>query len=422
MRIPVATYRVQFNQDFRFQDATAIVPQLHRLGISHLYASPIFEARAGSTHGYDVVDPNRLNPVLGSAVDFDELVNALHSRGMGLLADIVPNHMAASRENRWWMDVLENGAASPYASYFGINWSSASAPLQDKIFLPILGSPYGQVLEAGELKLTYDEGAFWLDYYAHRLPISPISYDTILRPDSEPLVNIHEFSLLMESLERLPSREATEWEALEHRYREKDSIKQRLWQLFHDCEPVRAHIERALTRLNAKTPEAFDALDELIQEQPYRIAFWKVATERINYRRFFDVSDLIGMRVEDPTVFEASHKLIFELIRERKVDGLRIDHIDGLADPLGYQKRLPTDDVYVVAEKILVGAEELPDEWPVQGTTGYDFLGNVNSLFVEPAGLDKLTTYYQQLTGSARVFRRRRIRTEEARYRNAISW
>jgi (1->4)-alpha-D-glucan 1-alpha-D-glucosylmutase len=404
MRIPIATYRVQFNQDFRFGDATAIIPHLHRLGISHLYASPIFAARSGSTHGYDVVDPNRLNPVLGSDADFNAMVEALHSRGMGLLLDIVPNHMAASGENSWWMDVVENGPASPYASYFGINWSSSSDTLQDKIFLPILGDPYGQVLDKGELTIAYDEGGFSLNYYSHRLPVAPISYVGILKPFSEPLLGITEFSLLLESLERLPARTATEWDALEFRYREKDKIKQRLWTLFQDNEQVRSHVERSVARLNAGTPEAIDALDELIQDQAYRIAFWKVATEKINYRRFFDVSDLIGMRVEDPAVFEAGHKLILELVRAGKVDGLRVDHIDGLADPLGYQKKLPTDDVYVVVEKILVGSEELRDDWPVQGTTGYDFLGSVNALFVEPAGLERLTSHYEKLTGSTHSF------------------
>jgi (1->4)-alpha-D-glucan 1-alpha-D-glucosylmutase len=398
MRIPLATYRVQFNQDFRFQDAIAILPHLHRLGISHLYASPIFAAREGSMHGYDVVDPNRLNPALGAPEDFDALVDALLDRGMGLLLDIVPNHMAASPENRWWMDVLENGSASPYASYFGINWGSPDKTVQDKIFLPILGEPYGRVLDRGELKISYEQSGFFLNYYAHRLPIAPVSYARILKPGSEPLLAIPDFCLLLESLDRLPPRTATEWEALESRYREKDAIKQRLWAVVQQDQSVRDHIQRNLEAMTA------DELDEIIQEQPYRIAFWKVATERINYRRFFDVSDLIGMRVEDPSVFEAGHRLALELVRNGKVNGLRIDHIDGLADPLGYQKQLAVEDVYIVAEKILAGDEELPSDWPIQGTTGYDFLGQMNSLFVEPAGLDRLTAQYRSLTGSTESF------------------
>ena len=385
MRIPVATYRVQFNGDFRFEDAIAIVPHLHRLGISHLYASPIFAARAGSTHGYDVVDPNRLNPELGTAADFEALIRALHDRGMGLLLDIVPNHMAASPENQWWMDVLENGSASPYASYFGINWGASDSREQDKIFLPILGEPYGRVLEKGELKLTYEQAGFFVNYYAHRLPIGLVSYTRILKPNNEPLLAIPDYCLLLESLDRLPPRTANEWEALESRYREKDLIKERLWSLVQQHSAIRDHVQHNLDAIGA------DELDEIVQEQAYRIAFWKVATERINYRRFFDVSDLIGMRVEDPSVFQASHRLALELVHEGAVNGLRIDHIDGLADPLGYQKQLVGEDVYIVAEKILEADEELPAEWPIQGTTGYDFLGQMNSLFVEPAGLDRLT-------------------------------
>ncbi len=398
MRIPIATYRVQFNKDFRFQDATTIIPHLHRLGISHLYASPIFAARKGSMHGYDVVDPNRLNPELGTPEDFRVLVQSLHDRGMGLLLDIVPNHMAASPENQWWMDVLENGSASPYASYFGINWGAAGSPTQEKIFLPILGEPYGRVLDKGELKLSYEASGFLLNYYSHRLPIGLVSYSRILKPLSEPLLAIPDFSLLLESLDRLPPRTATEWEALETRYREKDAIKERLWALVQQHQSIRDHVQHNLDAIG------IDELDEIIQEQAYRIAFWKVATERINYRRFFDVSDLIGMRIEDPAVFQASHRLTLELVRQGAVNGLRIDHIDGLADPLGYQKQLVGEDVYIVAEKILDSDEELPSEWPIQGTTGYDFLGQMNSLFVEPTGLGRVTTYYQGLTGLQETF------------------
>lgn len=404
MQIPVATYRVQFNQDFRFAAATAIVPHLHRLGISHLYASPIFAARPGSMHGYDVVDPNRLNPALGSDQDFEDLLKALHERGMGLLLDIVPNHMAASPENRWWMDVLENGPASPYASYFGINWGASAGPLQPKIFLPILGEPYGRVLNRGELSIRYEDQAFFLNYYGHKLPVAPVSYARILRPGSESLLAIPDFCLLMESLDLLPSSNATEWESLERGYREKEAIKQRLWNLTQESEQVRLHLQQNLDELNANTTDSLDRLDELIQEQAYRIAFWKVATERINYKRFFDVSDLVGMRVEDPAVFQAGHKFVLELVAAGSVQGLRVDHIDGLADPLEYQERLPTDQVYVVAEKILVGSEELPEEWPIQGTTGYDFLGHVNASFVEPGGLGRLTAHYQKLIESTDTF------------------
>ena len=401
MRIPVSTYRVQFNRDFRFSNATALVPHLDRLGISHLYASPIFAARSGSTHGYDVVDPNRLNPELGSTEDFEALVNSLRDRGMGLIIDIVPNHMAASPENAWWMDVLENGPASRYASYFGINWSSGRDPLNEKIFLPILGDTYGRVLDRGELRLSYEDGGFFLNYYAHKLPIAPDSYVDILEPSSgnESISAIGDFGAVMESLQRLPSATSAAWDAIDQRSRETHHLKQRLHNLVLEYSEVRNHVDRRLGQIN-ESPECLDAL---IQKQPYRIAFWRVATERINYRRFFDISDLIGMRVEDPAVFEAGHKLVLELVSSGKADGLRIDHIDGLADPLGYQKRLPSD-VYVVVEKILAGDEELPDEWPIQGTTGYDFLGHLNSLFVEPSGLEKLDRLYRTVVGSDKSF------------------
>lgn len=391
MRIPIATYRVQFNKDFRFADATALVPPLNRLGISHLYASPIFAARAGSMHGYDVIDPNRLNPELGSQEDFDTLARALKDHGMGLLLDIVPNHMAASPENRWWMDVLENGPSSPYASYFGIDWTSA------KIFLPILGGPYGKVLENGEIRLAYGQAGFFLQYYAHELPITPASYARILAPG---LPDNPEFSLLLESFQRLPGPRVANWDADQ----DKHDLKDRLWQLAGSDAQVRGYIHRRLQEWNAGQPDDLDRLDELIEEQAYRIAFWKVATERMSYRRFFDVSELIGVRAEDPAVFDAGHKLILELVRTGKVDGLRIDHIDGLAEPLSYQQRLAGEKVYVLAEKILAEGEELPDEWPIQGTSGYDFLGMVSSSFVEPAGFAMLHAYYEKLTGSEEPF------------------
>ncbi|HYP08052.1 MAG TPA: malto-oligosyltrehalose synthase [Bryobacteraceae bacterium] len=400
MRVPVATYRVQFNQDFRFEDATVIIPDLHRLGISHLYASPIFAARAGSTHGYDVVDPNRLNPVLGTEEDFNSMVAALQERGMGLLLDIVPNHMAASPENAWWMDVLENGAASPYATYFGINWRGSRDRIQDKIFLPVLGAPYGAVLDAGEIRIAYEESGLFLHYYAHRLPVSPSTYGLVLRRNE---VSDGEFGTLLEAFQRLPSRVANREEAL-GRLQEKDRLKRELWSLSSRDASVREQIDKALERFNSTDSDGIDALDELIQQQMYRIAFWKVATERINYRRFFDVSDLIGMRVEQPEVFEAGHRLVFELAQSGKVEGLRIDHIDGLAEPLEYQRRLPVDNLYCVAEKILERSEELPDQWPIHGTSGYDFLGQVNSFFVEPAGLQRLTPHYESIQGSNATF------------------
>jgi (1->4)-alpha-D-glucan 1-alpha-D-glucosylmutase len=395
MRVPVATYRVQFNDEFRFEHATEIVPHLHRLGISHLYASPIWAAREGSTHGYDVVDPNRLNPVLGTRDDFDALVQALRSREMGLIVDIVPNHMAASPENAWWMDVLENGALSPYASYFGINWGAVRQSHGEKIFLPILGAPYGATLEKGEIQLVYKDDAFFVCYYERRLPVAVRTYGDILGRHAHRLSDVAEFTSLLEALTRL--RELTGG-AL---YREQDQIRKRLAKMYRHDPRIREHVDGNIIEFNgtAGNAAAFDPLDALLQQQAYRLAYWHVATERINYRRFFDVSDLIGMRIEDPEVFRASHALIFDLVNSGMVDGLRIDHIDGLADPKGYLDRLPADATYIVAEKILVGDERLPRDWRLHGTTGYDFLGYMNALFVDPEGLEQIDRFYAQHTG-----------------------
>ncbi len=394
MNIPAATYRVQFNADFRFEHALALVPQLRRLGISHLYASPVFAARAGSQHGYDVTDPNRLNPELGTPEDFDRLSAALREHGMGLILDIVPNHMAASPANAWWMDVLENGSASRYAGYFGVNWSVAQENIEEKIFLPILGSVYGAVLDAGELKLSFEDGRFWLNYWETRLPVAPVTWAPIVLPLPEELTANPEIQLLVDSLGRLPSREVTDWEALRHRETEKEAARQRIAQLVESEPEFRAHLDRRIAEVNGDV----HALHQIIEGQAYRLAYWMVARDRINYRRFFDVSDLIGIRVENQEVFEASHKLIFDLLRDGKIDGLRIDHIDGLNDPLGYLQRLPRD-VYTVAEKILVGTEQLPDDWPIQGTSGYDFLGYANSLFVGEEGWNRLDWLYREVVG-----------------------
>jgi (1->4)-alpha-D-glucan 1-alpha-D-glucosylmutase len=386
MRVPVATYRVQFNQDFRFQDAIDIVPHLHRLGITHLYASPIWAAREGSTHGYDVIDPNRLNPTLGTREDFDRLVHELRSRDMGLIADIVPNHMAVSGDNAWWMDVLENGADSPYARYFGVNWGAVRHSHGEKIFLPVLGAPYGTALEHREIQLIYTESGFSIRYYSLKLPVAVATYNRVLAPNAESLSDIPKFEALLLAIDRLPPSGATDWQSFESHYRDKESIKRSLWDLYTSEPRVREHIDGNVQRFNGTRgdPRSFDLLDDLLQQQAYRLAFWRVATERINYRRFFDVSDLIGVRVEDPDTFCAYHKLILDLVNEGSVDGLRIDHIDGLADPQGYVERLPLGKTYVVAEKILIGDERLPSEWKLHGTTGYDFLGYMNALFVDP--------------------------------------
>ena len=327
MRIPISTYRLQFNREFRFADARGIVDYLHELGIGDLYASPVLKARPGSVHGYDVTDPTQLNPEIGTVEEFDELSDALRANGMGFVLDIVPNHMAASLDNPWWFDVLEKGEESPYASFFDVNWETK------KVLLPILGRPYGEVLDNQELVLRIENGRAVLQYYDQRLPLAA------------------------------------------------------------GAENLRS-----------------EAIDQVLSRQHYRLAFWRKASDAINYRRFFDITDLIGLHAERDEVFRATHAYPLQLLGEGKVTGLRIDHIDGLLDPKGYLDRLPRE--YVVVEKILAGNEQLPSDWQTHGTTGYEFLNFLNGAFIDREGFHRLESTYQDFTGStattAEVFHERK--------------
>ncbi len=426
-RIPSATYRTQLNPNFRFTDARDLIPYLHELGITDHYASPRFKARKGSSHGYDVADPLRVNSELGTEEEFEELVEKLKSYGMGMLLDIVPNHMAASSENPWWMDVLENGPSSPYAAFFDIDWHPAitkAAFLQEnRILLPVLGDLYGNVLENQELNLKLDEKGFFVRYNEMKLPLDPKSYGTILeecrRASSRaPAHVIEELDAILEAVARLPARTATDAVEIEHRCRAKEQIIQRAWQLYQVDEESKGAFDETLRLLNGTRgdPRSFDRLDRLLSEQAYRVAYWKIAAEEINYRRFFDVSDLVGLRLEDPQVFDAWHVHVLQLIKEHEVSALRVDHIDGLYDPLGYLQRLQSaaatalgapessQALYVVVEKILGANERLPEEWPVCGTTGYDFLNLVNGVFIDPEGLRALEEIYAQFTQSKMSF------------------
>jgi (1->4)-alpha-D-glucan 1-alpha-D-glucosylmutase len=423
LRVPVATYRLQFNRRTRFADAQTLVAYLHELGITDIYASPIFEARHGSVHGYDVTNPTRLNPELGTEEDFEALVQELKRHGMGLLLDIVPNHMAASSENQWWMDVLENGPSSPYASYLDIDWhpDPTSEVAENTVLLPILGNPYRSALENRELIARLDEKGFSIRYHEVRLPLDPKSYRVLLTYRLENLKDSlgHDDSAfqklvdLIAGIERLPARTAANAADVEARRRDKEVIKQRLWRLYSTSPKIRDFIDENVSIFNGRTkdPRGLPLLDQLLADQTYRLAYWRDGTEKINYRRFFDISDLIGIRVEDPEVFEAVHSLASRLVQEEKITGLRIDHIDGLHDPLDYLRRLQdrlgagkpagaTPSFYVVVEKILGGDEELPENWPVCGTTGYDFLNALNAVFVDERGLKALDTTYRRFTGS----------------------
>ncbi|HJQ36520.1 MAG TPA: malto-oligosyltrehalose synthase [Thermoanaerobaculia bacterium] len=370
-RAPIATYRLQFNAQFTFADARKIVPYLAALGITDIYASPILRARKGSTHGYDTVDANLLNPELGTEEEFAELCAELARHGMGLVLDIVPNHMAVSHENPWWTSLLENGPQSRYVNYFDIDWRD------DKVLLPILGRPYGEALDAKEIRLGFDAEGFFFSYYDKRLPLSPQSYPLILR----------------ECVEAVPAEGA----GVELRDLAQDEtvvtnskfLKETLLRIYEQSDEFRSALDGAMWQIN----EDADRLDALLSAQWYRLAYWRIASETINYRRFFDVTDLVGVRVENPEVFEARNRRILDLIAEGKVTGLRADHIDGLHDPAGYLTRLQHrlgEPMYVVVEKILAPDETLPASWPVAGTTGYDFLDTVNRVFVDPDGLAQL--------------------------------
>jgi (1->4)-alpha-D-glucan 1-alpha-D-glucosylmutase len=415
-RVPTATYRLQFHHGFRFIAAQALVPYLHDLGITDLYASPFFQARRRSTHGYSVTNPLEINPELGSRVSFRALRKVLKSKGMGLLVDIVPNHMALSHDNPWWLDVLENGPGSPYAIFFDIDWHPLNRVMEGRVLQPILGAPYGQVLENQEFRLNLEEEGFFVHYYEHKFPIDPKTYGLILTHRLDTLTQelgegnpaILSFMGLINLTEHLAPRSLSNKRKLLERHRQKEILKNNLWLLYQGNSIIKKFLEENIVIFNGRRgdPESFNLLDWLLSSQPYRLAYWRVSLDMINYRRFFSVNDLIGLRVEDPRVFEASHSLLFSLIREGKVSGVRIDHVDGLYDPLGYLQRLqsslapgekaPADreNLFVVVEKILAGDEALPPDWPVSGTTGYDFLTTVNGLFIEARGFQEVQRIY----------------------------
>ncbi|OCW20860.1 malto-oligosyltrehalose synthase [Pseudomonas aylmerensis] len=384
-----ATQRLQFHKGFTLDDAVPLVPYFAQLGISHLYASPLLSARAGSMHGYDVVDPTSVNPELGGEAALRRLVAALREHGMGLILDIVSNHMAVGgADNPWWLDLLEWGRLSPYSEFFDIQWHSPDPLLKGQLLMPFLGSDYGEALQTGTLTLHFDaaHGAFYVEHYQHRFPICPRDYALILGNDPllKPLAD--RFSALAYQ---------------DDAYAEAAWLKQALAERATEVLPA---IESRLAEFDGRQPEGFKRLHQLLEQQTYRLASWRTAADDINWRRFFDVNELGGLRVERSAVFEATHGKIFELISEGLVDGLRIDHIDGLADPRGYCRKLrrrvdslsPERHLPIFVEKILGEGETLREDWRVDGTTGYEFMNQLSLLQHHPEGFAPLAALWTQ--------------------------
>ncbi len=426
-RIPGCTYRLQFNRWFTFSQAREIMPYLHALGVTDVYASPYSQASAESLHGYDITDHNKLNAAIGSRADYDSWIEELHAHSMGQVLDFVPNHVGIAESlNAWWMDVLENGPSSRYAPYFDIDWHPLKFDLRDKVLLPILSDQYGRVLERGELQLRFEEGTFYLLYGERRLPIAPGTYRYVLQIALENLAEhkeedfYAELQSILTALEYLPKRTETDPKRIAERIREKEVIKRRLERRCAEAPQVQRAIEKALAQINGKPgdPRSFDALDELLNAQSYRLAFWRVAAEEINYRRFFDVNDLAAIRVELPKVFDAVHRLALDLVSAGAVTGLRIDHPDGLYLPREYFEKLqqrcakalgiglPQDGraIYMLAEKILTASEALRKDWLMHGTTGYDFANQVTQLLVDSSAETEITKTFHRFIGHSMPF------------------
>jgi (1->4)-alpha-D-glucan 1-alpha-D-glucosylmutase len=441
IRLPESTYRLQFHAGFTFRDALAIVPYLRDLGITHCYASPYLKARPGSTHGYDIIDHGSLNPEIGSEGDYNAWTSALEAEGLGQILDMVPNHMGVgTSENAWWNDILENGESSRFGGFFDIAWRASPRPeLKDKILLPVLGDPYGDVLESGQIRLAFADGVFSFHYFDRSFTLAPQSYAKVLAHRLEEWASASdaedpgfvEYQSILTAVRNLPERMETDPAKVAEHQREKEVIKRRLATLSAENEQARGFIEQNVALFNGSPgdPRSFDLLDDLLERQCYRLAYWRVAPDEINYRRFFDVNDLAALSMEREDVFEASHALVLRLLAERRIDGLRIDHPDGLYDPAQYFRRLqehyllacahrvflnefasqgvdwkdlkrplrerlkpggfevlprpPGPFLYVVAEKILGANEPLLETWDVHGTSGYDFLNEINGLFID---------------------------------------
>lgn len=435
---PGSTYRFQFNRDFTLDDALALVPYLRALGVTHIYASPLLRARAGSTHGYDIANHNQINPELGGEESLTRLTEALRAHGMGLVLDTVPNHMGVGKgDNPWWQDVMRHGQASEFADFFDIDWAPLKPELRNKVLLPILGSQYGAELEAGHIQLQFDgEGGFRIAYFDNRLPLDPQSLPQILLTlpgESSPV----ELQAVIRGMSGLPPHWETRPERVQQRRADAPRLRAEMLRIIAEHPPLRQAVEARLRQMNGTpgSPASFDALHNLLEAQAYRLAHWRVSGEEINYRRFFDVNDLVGLRMENPRVFAETHRLLRRLMAQGQIDGVRIDHCDGLLNPRQYLIRLQmlyyaarccgpepqgkTSDngielevqqslspeqrvipaFYCLVEKILEPGESLPAEWPVDGTSGYEFIRQVNGLFIQGNNEAAITRAYHRFLG-----------------------
>jgi (1->4)-alpha-D-glucan 1-alpha-D-glucosylmutase len=416
MTIPIrATYRLQLNSAFTLDDARAIVPYLAKLGISHIYASPVLRSRPGSTHGYDVVDPTRLDPELGSDASWDSLISELRAHGMGLVLDIVPNHMGVGADNPFWDDLFANGPASRYASWFDIDWNAPARGLKGRVLIPILGKELAESIEANEITLALEAGRFRIEYFDQSFPLDPATLSSSLElasaalpPDVSP-EDAGELASIRRALAALPPRLTARRSFVERRQKEAPELLRRLEALAERSSGVRHALESA-ARDFAAGPDGRARLATLLDAQVYALVFWRRAAHEINYRRFFDINELVALRMEDPAVFGATHRRIIQWVKDGQLDGLRIDHVDGLRNPRDYLDRLnaaihqvlPGAEIPIFVEKILSGRERLRADWPVAGTTGYEFLAQLDAIFVDPEGRREIERTYRAFLGIRR--------------------
>ncbi|MFZ1887729.1 MAG: malto-oligosyltrehalose synthase [Candidatus Binataceae bacterium] len=397
LREPLSTYRIQLNSQFGFDAAAELVPYLEELGIDYLYCSPYFQAAPGSTHGYDVVDHSHVNEELGGTPAFERMCAAIERNGLRQILDIVPNHMAITgRENPWWWDVLENGPSSAYAVYFDVDWEPPEHRIRNILLMPVLADQYGVVLASGKLRISRSDADFAVGFDKRTFPLAPRSLRLILSAAAK-IYASDSLAYLADAFAELPTAASTDRGSIARRNRDRRLMLTMLTKLMQDDPVTGTAIDRAIEQINSDAGQ----LHEVLEAQNYRLADWRMAARDLGYRRFFDISTLVGLRMENVQVFEATHALTLKWVNEGRLTGLRIDHIDGLRDPIGYLERLraAAPNTWIVAEKILADDERLRESWPIDGTTGYDFASIIGRLFVDAAGAEPLSTLYREFTG-----------------------